>query len=82
MKKRLMKKRLKQALDKPYLCEVVDLWLPEGQESHYPFKEGDTVLMLGEIEQMPGHVAVSLKDGRVVFGYHVENFRKLSREEA
>jgi len=79
MKKRLQKKRLKQALDKPYLCEVD---LPQGYEDHYPFKNGDTVLMLGEIEQMPGHVVVATKDGKTHFGYHVENFRKLSREEA
>jgi hypothetical protein len=81
-----MKKRLKQALDKPYLCEVQDLWLPEGVATYdsvtYPFVNGDTVLMLGEIEQMPGHVAVVTKDGKTHFGYHMENFRKLTREES
>jgi hypothetical protein len=65
-------------LKRPYLCEVNAL--PEGFD--YPFKNGDTVLMLGEIEQMPGHVAIALKDGRVLFGYHEENFRKLTEEEA
>lgn len=79
MKKRIMKKRLKQMLDKPYLCEVQ---LPEGYEDQYPFKSGDTVLMLGEIEQMPGHVVVATKMGFVFYGYHVEHFRKLTREEA
>jgi hypothetical protein len=79
MKKRLQQKRLKQALDKPYLCEVE---LPKGYEDHYPFKNGETVLMRGEIEQMPGHVAVVTKDGLVRWGYHIENFRKLTREEA
>ena len=84
MKKRFLKKRTKQirTMQQPYLCEVQDLWLPEGTPNTYPFKEGDHVLMLGEIEQMPGHVAVALKDGRVLFGYHAENFRKLTREEA
>jgi hypothetical protein len=82
MKVRLLKKRMKQALDKPYLCEVHDLYFPPDAPVEYPFKNGDTVLMLGEIEQMPGHVAVALKDGRVIFGYHAENFRKLTREEA
>jgi hypothetical protein len=79
MKKRLQQKRLKQALDKPYVCEVE---LPKGYENQYPFKNGDNVLMLGEIEQMPGHVIVATKDGRVLWGYHIENFRKLTREEA
>lgn len=37
--------------------------------------------MLGEIEYMPGHVAFATKDGKVYFGYHVENFRKLTEEE-
>lgn len=80
MKKRLMKKRLKQVLDRPYLCQVSNI--PKGYLESYPFKNGDIVLMLGEIEQMPGHVAIALKDGRVLFGYHAENFRKLSMEEA
>jgi len=82
MRRRLLKKRMKQALDKPYLCEVVDLWLPASATFRYPFNEGDTVLMLGEVEQMPGHVAVVTKDGKTHFGYHAENFRKLTREEA
>lgn len=79
---RLRKKYRKQvgATDKPYLCKVIDL--PKGWEEKYPFKEGDTVLMLGEIEQMPGHVAIAMKDGRVLFGYHAEHFRKLSQEES
>ena len=40
-------------MTKPFLCRVD---LPRGYEDHYPFATGDTVLMLGEIEQMPGHV--------------------------
>lgn len=47
----------------------------------YPFKDGDTVLLLGEIENMPGHVAVALKDGRVLGGFHPELFRVLSEDE-
>ena len=87
MKKRLQKKRLKQALDKPYVCEVVDLLPPDhpvmqNWKGSYPSKNGDHVLMLGEIEQMPGHVAVVTHDGLVRWGYHIENFRKLTKEEA
>jgi hypothetical protein len=87
MTQRLRKKYRKQvgATDKPYLCKVIDLPKKEdhpGWNGSYPFKDGDTVLMLGEIEQMPGHVAIALKDGRVLFGYHAEYFRKLSQEEA
>lgn len=64
---------------KPYLCEVC---LPEGEpESGYPFRDGDTVLMLGKIENMPGHVVVVTQDGKTHFGYHVEHFRKLTADE-
>jgi hypothetical protein len=82
MNNRKYKKRMKQSQspNKPYVCEVVDL--PKGYEDKYPFKEGDHVLMLGEIEYMPGHVAVVTRDGLVRWGYHVEYFRKLTREEA
>jgi hypothetical protein len=85
MNKRLQKKRLKQALDKPYVCEVVDyseMMIAHGYGDKMPFKDGDLVLMLGEIEQMPGHVAVVTRDGLVRWGHHIENFRKLTREEA
>jgi hypothetical protein len=47
----------------------------------YPFKEGDVVLLLGEIENMPGHLVVALMDGRVLFGFHPELFRVLTEDE-
>ena len=63
----------------PYLAEVQ---LPEEYEHLYPFHNGDIVLMLGEIANMRGHMVFALKDGRVLFGYHPEHFRKLTEEEA
>jgi hypothetical protein len=36
----------------------------------YPWKQGETVLVLGEIENMPSHVAVVTTDGKTHFGYH------------
>jgi hypothetical protein len=59
--------------------KIVDL--PEGYEDKYPFQNGDSVLFLGEIENMPGHVAVVTKDGKVRFGFHEENFREPTEEE-
>lgn len=47
---------------------------------HYPFIAGEVVLCLGEIENMPGHVAVVKKDGRVLYGYHPENFSRMKDE--
>lgn len=62
------------------LYKVEDLpELPKGQK--YPFKNGDTVLMLGEIKHMPGHCVVVTKDGKTHFGYHTENFVKIPKGE-
>jgi hypothetical protein len=62
-----------------YLCVVEGI--PTEYEGGYPFRNGDTVLMLGEITNMPGHVAVALSDGRVVHGFHAEWFRELTEDE-
>jgi hypothetical protein len=47
----------------------------------YPFKNGESVLFLGEIENMPGHVAVVTRDGKVHYGYHDDHFREPTEEE-
>ena len=41
----------------------------------YPFNHGDRLIFLGEIVQMPGHCIVVNKDGRVLWGYHIDDFR-------
>lgn len=46
-----------------------------------PFKDGDLVLMLGEIQHCPGHCAVVTRDGLVRWGYHTDNFQRLSEDE-
>lgn len=46
----------------------------EGYLKSYPFSPGETVLCLGEIENMPGHIAVAKKSGQVYFGYDPKNF--------
>jgi SOS-response transcriptional repressor LexA len=71
-------KKLRKLLAKPYLAQVTGM----PKDFINPFENGDTVLVLGEIDQMPGHVAVALEDGRVVFGYHVVDFRRIPRDEA
>jgi len=56
--------------------------LPEQHKDHpYPFKDGECVLLLGEIENMPGHVAIATRDGKVHFGYHDDNFREPTEDE-
>jgi hypothetical protein len=53
----------------------------ESEHLYKDFRNGDHVLFFGEIANMGGHCAVALKDGRVLFGYHTENFRKLTEDE-
>jgi hypothetical protein len=48
--------------------------VPSEYHSQYPFTRKDVLLFLGEVRQMPGHSVVATKDGRVVWGYHTENF--------
>lgn len=48
----------------------------------YPFKLGEHLIFLGEIENMPGHCVVAkLKSGKIIVGFHTENFKKLSIDE-
>ena len=42
---------------------------------------GDVVLLLGEISNMPDHLAFTNRSGKIFYGYHPENFRILSDEE-
>jgi DNA-binding XRE family transcriptional regulator len=47
----------------------------------YPWKAGESLLYLGEIKQMPGHVAVVDRKGKVHWGYHDDNFREPKENE-
>lgn len=67
-------------MSQPYLARFDTVGL-EGYLDHYPFTPNETVLCLGEIENMPGHVAIAKKDGRVFWGYHPENFPKIPDED-
>ena len=63
---------------KPYLAKVEGI--PDSHAPLYPFKNGDRVAVLGEIEQMPGHAIVAY-DGKVIVRFHIDNFRKLKKDE-
>ncbi len=47
---------------------------PLEYHSGYPFVRDEVLLFMGEVRQMPGHCVVATKDGRVIWGYHTENF--------
>ena len=56
--------------------------VPSEYHSQYPFTRKDVFLFLGEVRQMPGHCVIATKDGRVVWGYHTENFVVIAEEES
>jgi len=47
----------------------------------YPWEENEAVLLLGGIENMPGHVAVATKDGKVHWGFDADSFREPTEDE-
>jgi hypothetical protein len=50
-------------------------------EYKYPWKDGDYVLILGEIVGMPGHYVFVTEDGKTHFGYHLSYFRELDPDD-
>ena len=63
--------------------QLVKVKLPKSVQNHaesrtmntgYPFKNGEMLLWLGGIPQMPGHCVVVNKNGKVLWGYHTDNF--------
>ena len=56
--------------------------IPKDYLKHYPFKESDVFLFLGEIEQAPGHCCViNIKTGKFYGFYHTDEFKILTEEE-
>lgn len=48
--------------------------VPQEQKNLYPWRNNDTVLLLGEIENMPNHYVIATSDGRIHYGYHNDFF--------
>lgn len=61
--------------------KVVIAVVPAGYENRYPWKDGDHLLLLGHIENMPGHVAVVDQNGRTYWGFHEDSFRAAKADE-
>ena len=49
--------------------------------TQFPLRDGDTVFVFGEIENMPHHCVVADEQGKVHFGYHTQDFIKLTKDE-
>ena len=80
MKVRLKKKILRQT---PYLAKAAGIYdLPQETLAKYfpngpPFKPGELVLVLGEISNMKGHIVLVHRDGTVLWGYDVCDFKRV-----
>ena len=51
-----------------YPCRMEIVGMPPDRQ--YPWKNGDYILMLGEIVDMQGHYVIVTEDGKTHFGYH------------
>jgi hypothetical protein len=50
-------------------------------EAYLPYNNGDRVVLLGEISNMPGHVVLVDSDGKMFWGYHLSDFVPLTIDE-
>lgn len=58
--------------------------MPDKWEKEYleVFDPDKVYIYLGEIVQMPGHcILVEMKTGKVISGYHTDNFIELTEDE-
>lgn len=60
----------------PAMSQIIARWDIRGTT----IKKADTVLCLGEIANMEGHIAFVDIDGKVWWGYHPDNFRQYDEE--
>jgi len=63
------------------IVEYSDAHLPTEAQGTGLFKTGDVFLLLGEIENMPGHVAVVDRKGRVHWGHGEEYFTVMNEDD-
>jgi hypothetical protein len=77
-------KKSKLVSDDPPICGYfakVNVSNANCKKYKYPFRNGEHVLIFGEIAMMPGHCVFVTKEGKVFFGYHTDNFTPLTEEE-
>ncbi len=69
---------MKQELNYPLIAKVS---VGPQLEAYLPYKNGDRVVLLGEITNMPSHCILVDKKGNVLWGYHLSDFVPLTQEE-
>lgn len=55
--------------------------LPKDVRDQYPFGVGEVLLFVGELTNMAGHCVLVRRDGKVLWGFHADNFVELTEEE-
>jgi len=60
---------------------IVIAIVPPEYEGKYPWKDGEAVLLIGNINNMLGHVAVATSQGFVHWGYDEDSFRDPTENE-
>lgn len=65
----------------PTVFNQYELVVWDGADPTHTFNENEVVLFLGEIQQMPGHCVIAKRNGKVVYGFHTDNFRTAREEE-
>lgn len=68
---------------KKYRCpfKQYELVVWQGEDPTYTFNSNESVLFLGEVLQLPGHCVVVKRNGKVIYGFHTDNFRKTKEDE-
>ncbi len=62
----------------PFKHNELVVWAGDNEDDFY---QNEVVLFMGEVVQMPDHCVVAKDNGRVLFGYHTDNFRKAEEDE-
>lgn len=63
------------------LRTIIVFLVDKVDEPDYPFKNGDRLLFMGEIENMRGHCIIVDQHGKTFWGYHTDNFRIIPKED-
>ena len=71
----------RKRMQSPFKPMQIVIAKPVPKKWRYPWKAGESLLYLGEIKQMPGHVTVVDRKGRVHWGYHDDSFREPKESE-
>lgn len=56
-------------------------YTPIQDNPYFPYKPGSHFVLLGEVENAPGHIVLADKNGTVLWMYHDSDFTELTEDE-